>query len=89
MLGCARARGPHVAHRLEVGGLDNQRVAFPVTAGVAFPLRDVCMRVGPSVNGDDPRVVDQLAVNDDVALGLHEQFAVVIGGRHHHPEHAA
>ena len=86
VLGCPRAWCPHVAHRFKIGRLDDKRVALPPTTWVAFPLGNVRVHVRVGVDRDNASIVDHLAVDNDVVLGLHEQFAVVVGGWHHHPE---
>ncbi len=45
--------------------------------------------MGAGIDRDDPRVVDHLAVDHDVARRLQDQRAVVVGRRHHHAEHTA
>src|ERR1700680_3952522 len=41
----------------EIGGLDDERVAFPVAARVSQPSANVLREVGTPIEGDDPNAV--------------------------------
>ena len=67
----------------QVGGLDDQGVAFPAPPRVAVPLANACRQMPAPVDGDDPEVVDHLDVDGDVARRLHDHEVVVVGAGQH------
>ena len=73
----------------EVGGLDHQRVAFPAAARVALQQAHRRRQRRTAIQRDDPRVVDHLGVNHDVAGRLDDLVGVVVAGRDDPPRHAA
>ena len=66
------ARPAEVGLRGEVRGFDDQRVTLPVAARIAQPLADRFRDMRAAVERDDPRLVDQLLVDDDVARHLED-----------------
>src|SRR5206468_885702 len=66
------------ALRRVVGGLDDERVAFPVTAGIAVPLLNVRRKVRTPVERDDARVVDGLLEDRHVILRLEDLDVAVV-----------
>src|SRR5258708_5693263 len=77
-----RARGPPrvlpflLAAVSELDCVDNQRVAFPVAASVAQPLRDA--GVGARVQGDDRVLVVVLVQDRDVIPRLEDLVVIVV-----------
>src|SRR6516164_11761969 len=47
----------------EIGGIDHQRVPFPMAHRIAHPLTDSTGRVPASVGGNEPSVVDLLSLD--------------------------
>src|SRR5262249_45781296 len=71
-----------VALRRVVRGLDHERAAFPMAAGVAVPLSDARGYVRASIERDDASVVDVLLHDRDVVAILQDlDIAVVAGGQ--------
>src|SRR5262249_18871337 len=66
-----------------VGGIDNQRIAFPVPARVAVPQFYTGRDVRFSVQGNDARIVDHFVKDDDVARNLDYAVRIVVAGRKH------
>ena len=66
---------------MRIGGVDNERVAFPVAAQVALPLADADMR--PAVQGNDAGVVDHFGQDPHVVRSLEHLEIVVVGTRVH------
>ena len=75
------ARSPEVGLVREVRHLDNQRVAFPVTAGVTQILTDTLADVRTSIHGNDARLVDHLVRDDDEARALNDADDVAVAAR--------
>jgi hypothetical protein len=76
--------GPAECHLVvEVGRLDHQRVAFPVSSRVAEPRAHVGRRVRPTVGGNHADFVEHLDQDHDRALALHDLIRRVVSGRHH------
>ena len=68
--------------RIEVGGFDDERVAFPTADRVAHPGRDVVGQV-LALEADHSRVVDHLDEDHDVIGRLHDLVVVVVDVRQH------
>ena len=67
----------------EIGGLDDQRVAFPTAAVASHPLADVWRQMRPPVQRDDADVMDHLDENHHLSGRLHDLIVVVVGpGKH-------
>ena len=77
------ARASEVCFAVEVGGFNNQRVAFPMAAGVSHPLPDVLCQMRTPVDWNDPRIMDLLVEDHDVAGHLDQLEIVVVAGRRH------
>ena len=65
---------------LIVGRVDDERVAFPVAAGIAEEAADRRRRVGTAVERDDPRLVDHLLKHHHVRR-LDNLEVVVVAAR--------
>src|SRR5579883_1963926 len=81
--------GRDPAFAIVIGRVHDQRVAFPMTARISFPLPDGGGDVRPAVQRNDAGVVDHLGENDDVSRHLHNLISIVVAGRKHGPRHAA
>src|SRR5262249_41211703 len=69
---------------VEVRGLDDERVAFPVAAGIAAPHPDLLAHMGTrAVEGDKPGRVNHLIAHDHIARSLHDVEVGVVPGRRH------
>ena len=67
----------------EIDRLNDERIAFPVAARVAQPLFDAGPDVRTPVHRNDPRVVNHLDENHDVAGHLQDLIVMVVEARHH------
>ena len=77
------ARSADVGGRVvEVGGLDDQRVAVPPADGVAGPTAHVVRRVF-AVDAHDAGVVNHFRENHHMARRLHDALVVVVQRRQH------
>ncbi len=88
--GCAD--GGHVERRgatTDVRRLDDQRVAFPVTAAEAHIVGHVGGRRLAAIQPDDARVVDHLEVDDDLVGRLEDAHAVIVAEGQHRAGEAA
>src|SRR5438132_11624479 len=66
----------------EIGGVDYQRIAFPMADRVAQPLADVLGQMGTPIQGNEADVVDLLGFNGHVSGTLYDlKIAVVAGGK--------
>src|SRR5438067_1445796 len=54
----------------KVGGVDNQRVAFPMAYRIADPEANVGREMSTAVQRNDPRVVDLFDKNHHILRGL-------------------
>ena len=70
-------RAAELLLRREVGGLDDQRVAFPAADRIAHPRPDVLRQV-LAADADDARVVDHLHQDHHVIRRLHDLEVVVV-----------
>ena len=79
---CVR-RSPIPKRRLvvEVRGLDDERVAFPVPARVAVPMANGLGQVRTAVERNHPHVMDVLVEDGDDAGRLEDLIRVVVPGR--------
>src|SRR5439155_25168447 len=85
-------RIPVDAALLEVRRLDDERVAFPMSTGIAHIEVDVAADVRAPRNGierDDARLVHHLVANRDVTGALDDLIRVAVDRRHHRAGYAA
>ena len=80
VLGRSLERRPAV----EIGDLDDERVALPATARVAEIGGDVRADVGRSVSRDDPGLVHHLSLHGHEVGRLRDLQTVVVDGGHRH-----
>src|SRR5207253_4219494 len=73
-------RPREIALRREVRRVDDERVAFPVSARVAVPAADAGVEVRAAVERNDARVVRHLAEDGDVAGRLDDLEVTVVTG---------
>src|SRR5262245_25003690 len=73
-----RRRSTVVVLAVEIRRLDDERVAFPVAAGVADPGANVVVQPRTSVERDDARFMNHLVHDDGGARCLHDPDVVVI-----------
>ena len=73
----------------QVGGLDDEGVAFPMAARIAQPLLDPAVDVRAAVHRNDARVVNHLHQDHDVAGRLKDLVVVIVEARHHRAGQAA
>ena len=64
-----------------IGGLDDQRVAFPVAARIAHVLADVGAHVRAAVERDHAALMDHFVAEHHVSGRLHDLVAVVVDDR--------
>src|SRR6185295_1269219 len=67
----------------EVGRLDDERVAFPVAAGVAHVEADAFGQMRLAAERDDPRLVNHLDPDRDEPLSLDDLVRIAVDGRQH------
>src|SRR5689334_12142557 len=79
-----QVRGRSLELRLvgEIGGVDDQRVTFPMANGIAEPLANIRWRMR-AVDADNANVVDHLNENQYVIRSLHDLIVVVVEHRKH------
>src|SRR5262249_27015664 len=76
------ARSEYIGLRTEIGHVDHEGVAFPMTARVAEPLTDVGRQVRTAAHHDvtlPPLTLTHVIENRDAARGLHD-LAETAGG---------
>ena len=76
-----RARCEQIGLVAEIGGLDHERVALPVSARFSSKLAYRRFGLGIGVERNDTYVVDVLLKNDHVLGSLKKVIVVVVGGR--------
>src|SRR5437016_3156413 len=76
-----RAGPSEVDLRGEVCGVDNKRIAFPMSAGVTQPLAEVLAEMWARVERNDAMFVDHLVENRHVSSGLDNLNIVVVRAR--------
>src|SRR2546426_12111788 len=67
----------------EIGGFDDQSVAFPMASGIAHQQTDILRYMRPSIQRNDARIVDHLDEDHDVTGRLHDLIVVVVGAGKH------
>src|SRR6185503_7123111 len=78
------ARASEVGLVGEVGDLDDERVALPVTAWITQVLTDALADVRTAINRDDACLVNHLVREHDVARTLHDPEDVAVAARVDH-----
>src|SRR5205814_9426548 len=68
---------------LEVGRLDDQRLAFPMAARVAHVGADALANVRARIDGNDAGLVNHLVANRDEAGALVDLIGAAVDRRHH------
>src|SRR5260221_10036937 len=73
----------------EVGRIDDQGVAVPMTARASHPLANLCSQRRTPVEWNDPGVVHHFGEGGYVLLGLKNLIVVVVRGWQHDIRYAA